>query len=215
MAPGAPHAIIPDAHHPRVWGRQKVTPKETDRQHPHRSRRRWGPGAQTLTEAGMGKPRSHRPSHTTHRRPPMSHGPRVTCCGWKHGPHTTHLPRVPHSDHTRGDQGINYTLANAPNPALTCPRDSAPRLQLQVPRGQDFTLRRESGVEGGAGTLAEGGSLTQLTFTKAPLCTRLPWRLSAEELACDAGGLQDIQVPWLDREDPQEEEMASHISILA
>ena len=102
-----------------------------------------------------------------------------------------------------------------PNPALTCPRDSAPRLQLQVPRGQDFTLRRQSGAEGGVATLAEGGSPTQLTFTKAPLCTRLPWRLSAEEPACDAGGLQDTQVPWLDREDPQEEEVASHISILA
>lgn len=27
-------------------------------------------------EAEMGKPRSHRPSHMTHRRPPISHGPR-------------------------------------------------------------------------------------------------------------------------------------------
>ena len=65
------------------------------------------------------------------------------------------------------------------------------------------------------GTLAEGGSPTQLTCTKAPRWTRLPRRLSAEELACNAGGLQDTQFSWLDREDPREEEMASHINILA
>lgn len=150
-----PPAIIPDAHHPRVWGRKMVMPTEIDRQHPHRSQRRWGPGAKTLMKLEMGKPRSHRPSHMTHRRPPISHGPRVTCCGLKHcpHPHMTHLPRVL-PDHAWGDQAL--PSGKHTQPSTDVPIGSTLRLQLQVLRGQDFTLRRDSGAEGEGRTSGRG-----------------------------------------------------------
>ena len=77
-------------------------------------------------------------------------------------------------------------------------------------------LWRESRAEGGVGKLAEGEVAHSAGISQGPVrCARLPWRLSTKESACITGDLQDTQVAWLDREDPREEEMASHINILA
>lgn len=78
----------------------------------------------------------------------------------------THLPVFP----TQTTLGEIRALPSGKHtqPSTDVPTGLDSSTATQVLRGQDFTLRRDSGAEGGVGALAEGGSTHSADMYQGP-----------------------------------------------
>lgn len=124
-------------------GRRKTALTETDSDSTRPGHR--GQGGQA-TEAGAEEPCSRGASRTTNWTPPISYGPRKTCCaGREHCPQHAPAPRAPASDDAWGAENITPWQTHPIQESIGPQRARLLDTQLQVPGNRDFMSRRAGG----------------------------------------------------------------------